>query len=279
MNVIHRMILYESYPLLQRLKTLPKKCRFLLEKKAPKDLRYKPRITKEMWPDAVKTVYVLCHPIKEKERYDRLIPHLLQVGIPEERIKICAPTWGADLTVEQIFAAYNPFLKRDPLPTFTFKAFGLTRGEISLGLNFAEAIRQASTEEGIVLTLESDVWLRADFVDCLHALLADAANKPWDYISLGEGVGTRSPGAPASYYAPTRVYTPPHNWVFRCTDSMLFTTDYMKRLNKTFIPFKEIIDWEMNYQLILHKGVALWADPPLVEQGTCNSRLITSLPA
>ena len=65
----------------------------------------------------------------------------------------------------------------------------------------------------------------------------------------------------------------------RCTDSMLFTTDYMKRLNRTFLPFREIIDWEMNYQLMLHKGKALWADPPLAEQGTCNSRLVTSLPA
>jgi hypothetical protein len=60
---------------------------------------------------------------------------------------------------------------------------------------------------------------------------------------------------------------------------MLFKSDYMKRLEKTFVPFKEIIDWEMNYQLMLHKGVALWADPPLAEQGTCNSRLVTSLPA
>ena len=231
-----------------------------------------------MWPDAVKTVYVLCHPVKEKERYDRLIPHLKSVGIPEERIKICAPTWGADLTVEQIFKAYNPFLDRG-IPTFTFKAYGLTRGEISLGLNFAEAVRQASVEEGLVITLESDVWLRSDFESRLNELLADAEDRPWDYISLGEGVGTRAPGAPASYYAPSKAFKPPHQWVFRCTDSMLFTTDYMKRLNRTFIPFKEIIDWEMNFQLMLHKGNALWADPPLAEQGTCNSRLVSSLPA
>lgn len=231
-----------------------------------------------MWPDAIKTVYVLCHPIKEKERYDRLMPHLKSVGIPEERIKICAPTWGADLTVEQIFKGYNPFLNRG-MPTFTFKAYGLTRGEISLGLNFAEVVRQASAEEGLVLTLESDVWLRTDFVSRLNDLLADAKDQPWDYISLGEGVGTRAPGAPASYYSPSKAFKPPHQWVFRCTDSMLFTSDYMKRLNQTFIPFKEIIDWEMNYQLMFHKGTALWADPPLAEQGTWNSRLVTSLPA
>ena len=232
-----------------------------------------------MWPDAVKKVYVLCHPEKEKARYDRLMPHLAAVGIPADRIEICAPTWGADLTVEEIFAAYTPFVKR-PVPTFTFKGAGLSRGEISLGLNFAAALKAAANmrAEDLAITLESDVWLREDFVPRLVDLLA-SAKEPWDYISLGEGVGTRPPGAPISYYAPTKAYKPPHQWVFRCTDSMLFTADYMKRLNGTFVPFREIIDWEMNYQLMLHKGRALWADPPLAEQGTCNARLVTSLPA
>ena len=230
-----------------------------------------------MWPDAVKKVYVLCHPIKEKARYDRLMPHLIAVGIPADRIEVCAPTWGADLSVEEIFAGYNPYLKRE-VPTFTFKGASLSRGEISLGLNFAAVVKAATKEEGLVITLESDVWLREDFVPRLKALL-ESATDPWDYISLGEGVGTRPPGALASYYAETKAYQPPHQWVFRCTDSMLFTSDYMKRLNRTFLPFREIIDWEMNYQLMLNKGKALWADPPLAEQGTCNSRLVTSLPA
>ena len=232
-----------------------------------------------MWPDAVKAVYVLCHPVHEKARYDRLMPHLEAVGIPKDRIRVCAPTWGSELTTQQIFAAYNPHLKRG-IPTFTFKGFGLSRGEISLGINFGAAVMDSVQrgDDGLVITLESDVWLREDFVPRLNDLLSDAKG-PWDYISLGEGVGTRPPGAPPSYYAPTKAYMPPHQWVFRCTDSMLFSTGYLKRLSKTVFPFKEIIDWEMNFQLMHHKGVALWADPPLAEQGTCNARLVTSLPA
>jgi hypothetical protein len=231
-----------------------------------------------MWPEQVKAVYVLCHPEKEKSRYDRLMPHLASVGIPADRIRVCAPTWGTDLTVDQIFTAYNPFLQRGS-PTLTFKAAGLSRGEISLGINFAMAVMDSVTrgDDGLIITFESDVWLRSDFVPRLNDLLADAKN--WDFISLGEGVGTRPPQAPLSYYAPTKAYKPPHQWVFRCTDSMLFTTGYLSRLATTVLPFKEIIDWEMNYQLMLHKGVALWADPPLAEQGTCNSRLMSSLPA
>jgi hypothetical protein len=231
------------------------------------------------WPTEVKAVYVLCHPVREKSRFERLIPHLLERGIPKDIIKISAPTWGADLTADEIFSAYDPYLPRG-MPSLTFKASNLSRGEISLGMNFAYAVMDAAASpEGLVITLESDVWLRHDFVPCLRDLLSSAAGRPWDYISLGEGVGTRPAAAPPSYYAPTRAYTPPHQWVFRCTDSMLFTTDYMKRLSKTVIPFKEIIDWEMNYQLMLNKGKALWADPPLAEQGTCYSRILTSLPA
>jgi hypothetical protein len=244
------------------------------------------------WPDEVRAVYVLCHPVKERARWERLLPHLLSVGIPASRIRVCAPTWGTELTPQQIFTVYDPYLKRGGTPTLTFKGYGLTRGEISLALNFATAVKDVVQrgDKGYILTFESDTWLRADFVSRLRDLLLSAAaattapeatgpQAPWDFISLGEGVGTRPPGAPRSYYAPTKAWTPPHNWVFRCTDSMLFTTEYLGRLSRTILPFKEIIDWEMNFQLLLHKGKALWADPPLAEQGTCFARLPTSLPA
>jgi len=236
--------------------------------------------TVRAWPDAVKAIYVLCHPLKEKERCDRLVPHLLSRGVPADRIRIWAPTWGSDLTVEQIFAAYNPYMERG-IPTFSFKGANLTRGEISLGINFGTAVINSTVQkdEGLIMFLESDIWLREDFVPRLHDLLKDTEGRPWDYLSLGEGVGTRAPGAPPSYYAPTKAFAPPHQWVFRCTDSMLFSTGYLRRLARTVFPFKEIIDWEMNYQLMLHRGRALWADPPLAEQGTCYSRIVTSLPA
>ena len=232
------------------------------------------------WPDSIKTIYLLCHPVKERERFKRLIPHMFARGIPGDRVRVWAPTWGSELTVEQIFTAYNPYLDRG-IPTFSFKGSNLTRGEISLGVNFATAVLDVAKNpgEGLIMFLESDIWLREDFVARLCDLLADTQGRPWDYLSLGEGVGTRPPGAPASYYAPTKAYKPPHQWVFRCTDSMLFTAEYLRRLARTVMPFKEIIDWEMNFQLMLHKGVALWADPPLAEQGTCYSRLITTLPA
>lgn len=231
------------------------------------------------WPAEVDKVYVIMHPIKEKGRYDRLIPHMIAVGIPANKIKVVSPYWGDELTPDLIFKVYDPYLKR-PCATFTFKGRSLTRGEISLGLNFYFAM-QAAIEDGtkVCITLESDIFLREDFVSRLRDLMDDLKNKTWDYVSLGEGVGTRPKEAPVSMYSETKAYEPPHQLVFRCTDSMLFKTDFLRKVSTTFLPFREIIDWEMNFQMLVHRGKALWADPPLAEQGTCYGRLLTSLPA
>ena len=216
--------------------------------------------------------YVLCHPEKEKARYERLMPHLLEIGLPT--VYVCAPTWGSDLTVEEIFKAYDPYLER-PVPAFSFKAACLSRGEISLCMNFLAAAKQAVARGGPALILESDVWLRPDFMDRLAAIITRLP-EDWDYVSLGEGCNTRP--VDGSYYAPTRLYKPPHQWVFRCTDSMLLSEKFLKAVVKTMVPFKECLDWELNWQMMLHRGVALWADPPLAEQGTWNGREGTSLP-
>ena len=231
------------------------------------------------WPTEVDKIYVIVHPVKEKERYERIMPTMVLLGIPPSKIRIVAPYWGDELTPDMIFKVYDPYLNR-PCPTFTFKGRSLTLGEISLGLNFYFAM-QAAIEDNtkICITLESDVFLREDFVSRLRDLMADLKDKTWDYVSLGEGIGTRPAEAPPSMYSATKAYTPPHQLVFRCTDSMLFKTDYLKKVSQTFLPFREIIDWEMNFQMMLHRGTALWADPPLAEQGTCYGRILTSLPS
>ena len=231
------------------------------------------------WSNEIEKVYVICHNVKEKERYDRLIVHLKEIGIPNDVVLFMAPVWSDELTNELIFNVYDPFLPR-PVPGLTFKGRGLSKGEISLGLNFYACVRDAvENSYNKIVVLESDIWLRNNFIECLNDLLADLKEKDWDFVSLGEGVGTRPPNAPKSYYSKTKAYVPPHNWVYRCTDSMMFQLPYLQKLVKTFIPFREIIDWEMNFQNILHNGKALWADPPLAEQGTCYSRYISSLPA
>lgn len=222
-------------------------------------------------------VVILGNPRREAERLERLIPHLQERGIPASKILVCGPTWGDELTSHQIFQVYDPF-SRNEIPIFTFKARCLSKGEISLVLNFILAAQECVRRNySTVLILESDVFLREDFTTRLDDLLGQLKERPWDYVSLGEGARTRPPGCDASFFGSTKLYEPPHNFVYRCTDSMLFRVDYLKRILTTLIPFRECLDWELNIQHLFHKSTSLWADPPLVEQGTCCGRMLTHL--
>jgi hypothetical protein len=146
-------------------------------------------------------------------------------------------------------------------------------------LNFFAAASDAVTQNfKNILIFESDVYLRKDFSERFTDLWKDLSGN-WDFVSLGEGIGTRPSGVLASYWSPTKAYKAPHEFVFRCTDSMLFQVEFLKKVVKTIIPFRECLDWELNYQLALHKGVALWCDPPLAEQGSSRCREPSLLPA
>ena len=231
------------------------------------------------WPSIVEKVYVICHNVKEKERYERLVNHLNDVGIPNSVIVFWAPIWGDQLTNDIIFSVTDPFLPK-PMNPFSFKSKNLSKGEISLTLNIFTAMRDASDKNySNIIILESDVFLRNDFVERLNQIVDDVKNKEWGYISLSEGVGSRPSNINRSYFTPTKTYDPPHNCVYRCTDSMMFSLSYLKKLYTTLIPFNEPTDWELNFQNVLHQGKALWADPPLVEQGTNFCRMITTLPS
>lgn len=229
------------------------------------------------WPEEIQKVFLLVHQQKEKERYERLVPHFLSRGIPADKVVCVAPTWGSDLTNPDIFRVYDPFCRLG-LPVFTFKARCLSKGEISLVLNFASAA-QLAVQQNLtnVLIFESDTWLREDFVPRLVDLLEDLKTKEWEYVSLGEGARTRPEKCDPSMYAKTKAYTPPHQFVFRCTDSMLFKVSYLQKILTTLLPFRECLDWELNIQTMSHKGKAWWADPPLAEQGTAVGRQETTL--
>ena len=235
----------------------------------------------DKWPtDKIPGVYVLCHPEKERQRFNRIIPHMIIHGIPRESLRFIAPTWSDTLDNSTIFKVYDPYLNRGRIPPFSFKSSCLSKGEISLVLNFYSAVRHAvdnNTEDQAVLVFESDSYLRRDFVPRMNKILEDLSGTDWDYVSLGEGVGTRPPNCDESYYSEQKLYKPPHMWMFRCTDSMMFSGKYLKKLATTLLPFRECLDWEMNFQMILHQGNGLWADPPVSEQGTCFRRYATGL--
>jgi hypothetical protein len=229
--------------------------------------------------EQIDQIYVLVHPVYEKQRYERVVTHFADIGIPKNKLFLGSACWGSELKTTDVFAVWDPFI-RVGVPNLSWKSRFLSKGEISLVLNFYAAVKDV-VKHGYknVLIFESDVYLRSDFLTRFSDLLADLKDKPWDYVSLGEGVNTRPDGCPPSYWSPTKAYPPPHQFVFRCTDSMLFRGEFLGKIAQTLIPFRECLDWELNYQLAAHRGVALWADPPLAEQGTGRYRDVTLLPA
>jgi hypothetical protein len=53
---------------------------------------------------------------------------------------------------------------------------------------------------------------------------------------------------------------------------MLLRGSFVQKLAQTLLPFKESLDWELNFQAMLHGAKVLWAEPPLAEQGTTHGR-------
>jgi hypothetical protein len=222
----------------------------------------------------------MCHPEYEPIRYQLLLSHLPKCGIPLDAIHWVRGPWGSEISAADVLKVYDPFYGRHGFSmAMSFKSAALLRGEVSLVLTFYVAIQQALKTSGeIFLFFESDVVLRADFLERLESVLNESSTREWDYISLGEGVGTRPRGADFSYFTPTRLYQPDHQFVFRCTDSMLFRRSFLEKLQRTLLPFRECLDWELNFQMLLHRGVALWADPPLVEPASGRWRAVSLLP-
>ena len=234
--------------------------------------------------DWLPPIYILCNPEKESVRYNFLLSHLPKKGIPidKEKVKWVKGIWGSEISSELYFKVYDPFNKRLNLKqSLCFKSAALLKGEISLVLNFLIAIQNAVKEDSQwILIFESDVYLRDDFLERLKKILESEDAQKADYISLGEGVGTRPSGQDClSYFSETKLYKPPHIFPFRCTDSMLLKRSFLEKLLLTLIPFRECLDWELNVQLLAHNGVAMWADPPLVEPGSGRGRLKTLLPS
>lgn len=217
--------------------------------------------------DWMPQIYVMCNRDYEKERFAFLQNHLLSRGIPDEKLHWVSSLWGSELSSEDYFKIYDPFLRSSSWPySLSYKSSALSRGEVSLHYAFISTLQEiVSSSSPFAIIFESDVVLREDFMDRLKNLMELQKDEKWDYISLGEGVGTRPPGSPLSYFKETKLYKAVGPWVFRCTDSMLLKKDFLDKISKTLIPVRECLDWELNYQIIIHNGDSLWADPPLVE--------------
>jgi hypothetical protein len=235
---------------------------------------------------SIPPIFIMCNPDKEPARYRFLIEHLPKRGIPLTHVHWIHAEWGTELTSKRVFENYDPFKHRFGLGiALCYKAACLSHGELSLLLTFRkvlEAAWRSGAEE--VIVFESDVCLRDDFLDRFQKIMADAKEKTWDYISLGEGAFLRPSKISGSYFCESKLYPSEGQFVFRCCDSMVFRRSFIGKLLQTFMsspdfPIRECLDWELNVQMLAHRGTSLWVDPPLVEPGSGRWKQPTTLPA
>ena len=234
---------------------------------------------------SIDAIYIISHPIHEKTRFDKLTQTLAAYAAPPHKIKVAAPTWGSSLPADLCFQVYDPFLPR-PIPALVFKSRALLRGEISLVLNFYSAIKDAyESHYRSIMVLESDVIFHREFLPRLASIMEALGQIPvWDYVSLSDGVGTHvgayGAGGPSYglWYSEGQTLQPaPKFMTFRCTDSMLLGGRFIEYLYKNLLPFRDCLDWELNYQLYALGGTAFWAEPHIVEQASCKGLMASQL--
>ena len=223
-----------------------------------------------MWPHPVDHTFILCDSKKEPERAAYLQKWLSEKKMDPSSYTMELHCYGTDISVEQAYKVYDPYQDRKPVEQQrSFNSYNLKLGEISLVLNWAHAAKTA-VERGfqVVMILESDVLFHDDFLerltDGLHML--ETQNVEWDFLSLSAGANLRPhrlPGDTSLGWFPVRNY-----YHTRTTDAMIYKVSMLEKIHGTLFPFAEVLDWELNYQLSLHKSRSFWLDPPILRQGS-----------
>ena len=224
------------------------------------------------WPAPIDHAYILCDPEKEPERAAYLTSWLRRHAIDPDSYAMGLTCYGSTLSAADAMRAYNPWQNRRPVEQHrNFTSHNLRLAEISLGVNWGSAAQKAvAAGHKVVLFLESDVLFFDTFLDDLATSMKLLEHRPWDFLSLTAGANLRPPRPDASSSTPLPLgwFDHPPYFHTRTTDAMIVRGTMLEKIVSTYFPFAEILDWELNYQLELHKSRSLWLDPPILRQGS-----------
>ena len=223
----------------------------------------------QRFPAPIDHVYILCDPLKEPDRAKYLTEWLTANNVDTTQYTLGTDCYGTDpfFQTRDVWRLYDPWSTMYGRRPLNFNTRNLKPAELSLVLNFAGAARKAvQAGHKVVLILESDVLFDADFFPRLQDAL-QALPPTWDHLSLSASAGIYPQAAKTD---PGRVWYPPNHPFLhtRCTDSMIFRVPLLAKILSTLFPFAEALDWELNFQLSLHKATTWWLDPPVTAQGS-----------
>ena len=216
-------------------------------------------------------VYILCDPQKEPDRAAYLQQWLGTHQIDPATYTMVLDTYGSDafFQTRAVWDSYDPWSTAHGRKPLNFNTTNLKPTELSLIWNWAAvAHRAVVAQHDVVLILESDVLFCDDFLNRFAAAwdaLERETGGDWDFLSLSASAAI-VPHAPISqrlWYKPNRPEHPT-----RCTDSMVFRVPMLAKILETLFPCAEALDWELNFQLTLHKARCYWLHPPVTRQGS-----------
>jgi hypothetical protein len=220
------------------------------------------------WPAPIDHAYILCDVEREPDRAAYLTTWLQENNLDSSCYTITCKTYGTTLGAEEAMAHYDPFLTRTPTEEDqSIFHSNLKKSEISLLLNWYDVAKQAvEAGHGVVMTLESDVLFPPTFLSDLETALSLLTPGEFDFLSLGSPDFMRPErddgGATLRWFE--NISYPKT----RTTDAMVFTGALLKKIVNSFFPCADVLDWELNYHLNLHRARAGWVDPPLMRQGS-----------
>ena len=216
-------------------------------------------------------VYVLCDPEREPERAAYLRRTLSE---PYTFVSKC---YGTTLSAADAIKAYDPFQNRAPVERErNFSSHNLKLSEISLLINWHHfATKAVAAGHKYVMMFESDVLFTPSFRTDLETALSLLEPDSFDFLSISALPHLR-PSREEGDVAP-RWYEARGYYKTRTCDAMIFSVPMLERISKTFFPCADVLDWELNYQLNLHRARCFWLDPPIITQGSGSGVYPTTL--
>ncbi len=216
-------------------------------------------------------VYILCDPAKEPDRAAYLQQWLQIHQIDPSSYTMVLDTYGDNpfFQTKAVWDSYDPWSTAHGRTPLNFNTTNLKPTELSLLWNWAAvAHRAVLANHKVVLILESDVLFCENFLERFSTALAALEHETggaWDFLSLSASAAI----VPNTVQPGKLWYTPNHPALpTRCTDSMVFRVPMLAKILDTFFPCAEALDWELNFQLTLHKARAFWLHPPVTRQGS-----------
>lgn len=221
------------------------------------------------FPNPIDHLYILCNKEKEPDRAAYLEHWLSKHNIDPKQYTFSCFCYGDTLPHEVIWKVYNPWRKHRALLR-SANSFNLKLGEISLCVNWAAAALDAiQAKHNVVMFWESDVLPDPEFLNKLNSALQTLEaehGSNWDFLSISSGANMRPTRA---HDDTTQKWFPVKNYFHtRTTDAMIFKVDMLQKIFPRFLPFAEVLDWELNFHLSINNSRSFWLDPPIIRQGS-----------